>query len=254
MKGDSMSRIEINRIGNIPEAGAAPVSEKEILENSCDRLKITRCILKAGTSWNPEKYAYGKGIQIFVMLNATGYIYTDTQTFNVTEPSIFVPNFDRENFCICAGGKDQEIIRIAGNFSERDSIEIGKSHLMFPRFRLLSAGWEHTTRETIKEGANVRAFVLIENRKLGSYNMGHYMTGSEGVSSDFCDNCLPTYDQWCIGVNNADFTVTVNGETEKVGSGDMAFIPRGSHYSYSSTPEGKLDMIWFMLNRAHDNV
>lgn len=143
------------------------ISTEVILPGSCPRLEISRCFIKAGHVWAPQKYAYQDKVQIFVLLHATGFVLTGTQAFNVTDSAVFVPNFDREDFEIHAGSKDQEIIRIIGNFSERDVLEIGKSHLIFPRFRLVKDGWEYTTRETTKPNANTRAFVLIENRKLG---------------------------------------------------------------------------------------
>lgn len=222
-----------------------------VLEGACERIQMSRCTLKAGAVWEPERYAYQDKIQIFLFLNPTGYVRTDKQAFPLSDAAVFVPNFDREPFFIHAGAEQLECVRVVGDFNEQDRLEIGKSHMIFPRFRLLKDAWEHTTRETIQPYANTRGFVLIENRKLGSYNMGWYHSDKPSCAL-LGFNRLPAYDQWCVALADADYTCCVDENSAKMQAGDILFIPRGASFSSRCGQDGKISYVWLMLNRAYD--
>lgn len=248
-----MSIIQLNQKSTGSSAFTNGFSVMPVLENACERIQTTRCTVAAGSVWKPERFAYQKGVQIFVFLNATGFVHTDKQAFQITGPAAFVPNYDKEPFEIHAGAADLECIRIVGDMNDEDCRQDSKNHMIFPRFRLLADGWEHTTRQLLAENANTRAFVTIENRKLGCcYNMEYYTSAKPGAA--FIDEMhWLTYDQWFIALPDADFTFSAEGESAAVKGGDIVFIPKMTDFSICCGEKGKINFACFLLNRAYDN-
>lgn len=222
-----------------------------ILEGICDRAAVYRCTLKAGCSWQPALYAWPKTTQMFLFLNAGGYITTERQAFPITEAALFVPAFDREMVTVRAGQDDLVCIRIVSQMNEEDCDQLRKSHMIFPRFRPFSQAWEHTMRSIDDPGSHVRGFVLIENRKLGANNMG--LLDSQRPGAAFvAESVLPTYDQFVIALEGAGCILGAGGEESRLQAGDIAFIPRNTPFRFRCGEDGRIHHIWFCLNRAYD--
>lgn len=228
-----------------------PVEEVPVLAGACDRAELFRCTIQAGYAWKPPLFPRPAVTQMFLFLGAGGYVATPTQAFSITEPSLFVPDFDREEVAIQAGSQPLECIRIVSRMNEEDCNQIGKSHMVFPRFRPFSQAWEHTMRTIDAEGSNTRAFVLIENRKLGANNMGLFRSARPGAS-EVAEDMLPTYDQFIFCLEQAGCTLWVEEEETALREGDIAYIPHGSRFRFGCGPDGRIHHVWYALNRAYD--
>ncbi len=232
----------------------AETSERdEILAQVCDRVRLIRHTIKKGTFWTPELYSRPKTTQMLLFLDGSGYVKTETAAFNISEPALFVPEFDKETVTVKAVEEDIECLEIVSQMNPEDCNQINKSHMVFPRFRPFSQAWEYTMDIFDGPEANAAGYVLIENRKLGANNMGILRSRVPGKSIIQKD-CLPAYDQFVIGLSGASSFLNVNGETVKLEEGDVAFIPKGSEFDFRSEESGMIHHIWFTLNRAYDIV
>lgn len=228
-----------------------PVEEVPVLEGVCNRAQLFRCTVQAGCVWKPTLFPRPAVTQMFLFLGTGGYVATPAQAFNITEPSLFVPDFDEEEVSIHAGNRPLECIRIVSRMNEEDCNQIGKSHMVFPRFRPFSQAWEHTMHSIDAEGSNTRAFVLIENRKLGANNMGLFRSAQPGASK-VAEDMLPTYDQFILCLEQASCTLWVDEEEIALSEGDIAYIPHGSGFRFGCGPDGCIHHVWYALNRAYD--
>ena len=57
------------------------------------------------------------------------------------------------------------------------------------------------------------------------------------------EDMLPTYDQFIIGLEGCDCTLTVNGEDAKLEAGDIAFVPKGAVFSFRCSNTGMIENI-----------
>ncbi len=223
----------------------------EILAQVCDRVRLIRHTIKKGTFWTPELYSRPKTTQMLLFLDGSGYVKTETAAYNISEPALFVPEFDKETVTVKAVEEDIECMEIISQMNPEDCNQINKSHMVFPRFRPFSQAWEYTMDIFDSPEANAAGYVLIENRKLGANNMGILRSKTVGKSK-ISKDCLPTYDQFVIGLSGASCMMKVNEEEVKLEEGDVAFIPKGTEFEFSSGEEGMIHHIWFTLNRAYD--
>lgn len=230
---------------------ADPVQSIPILDGACDRVRVSRCTVRAGADWTPELYPRPGVTQMLLFLNAGGYVTTPTQAFSITEPALFVPEFDKEPFTVHAGEHMLHCIQIISQMNAEDCNQIKKSHMVFPRFRPFSQAWEHTMRPIDAPDSNTRAFVLIENRKLGANNMGILRSDRPGASY-VEQTTLEAFDQFVIALEGADCTMCVQEEEVHLRQGDVAFIPKGVPFRFRCGPEGRIHHVWYHLNRAYD--
>ena len=229
------------------------VSRCNIMEEACERIKMERVIVRAGTCWKPKCYPYGEALQWLLIQSGEGYIATDTQAFPIEESALYVVDFDRESFRIQAGKTQLELVRVVSRMIDIDRCQIGKSHMIFPRFRPLSQAWGFTMHAINDSDSNLKASVLIENRKLGSHNMNRLCSKGAGAAHANPD-CLEKYDQWCIAMPGADFTFHIDEKELLVREGDVVFIPHGGRFSSRCGDTGKIDYVFFTLSRAYENL
>lgn len=228
-----------------------PVKIQTVLDGACDRVQVSRCTLRPGADWTPELYPHPAVTQMLLFLDPSGYVTTAGQAFPITSPALFIPEFDRDPFTVHAGGKTLRCIRIVSQMNQEDCEQIKKSHMVFPRFRLFSQAWEHTTRTIDAPDSNTRGFVLIENRKLGANNMGILRSARPGTSR-VAQDTLKTYDQFIIGLEGADCELSVGEEQVRLQQGDIVYIPQDTPFRFQCGPEGRIHHVWYHLNRAYD--
>ena len=226
------------------------VSSIPLLEGSCDRVSLSRVEVRPGNMWEPELYPFPETTQMILFLRGKGYVAADIKAYNICGPALFVPGFDREKVRVSAAGGPLVCLRIVSRMNEEDCAQIKKSHMVFPRFRPFSQAWEHTMNTIDDPGSNTRAFVLIENRKLGANNMGIFRSepGIAKINADI----LPAYDQFVIGLEGACCTLYAGNESAAFGEGDVAFIPRNTEFRFDCGESGRIHHLWYSLNRAYD--
>ena len=244
--------IAISRQNADQPADAGRVCFTSAMEGaSGGRVTIRRVRIPAGEEWLPELFDGPEMTQMILFLSGTGWICTDSRAFEIREPALFVPYFDREQVKVRAVREPLAAVQIISRMNKEDQAWIRKSHMVFPNFRPFSQAWEHTMNTISGPGANLRGFMLIENRKLGANNMGIFCSAVPGASTAGEDT-LPCYDHYVIAMDSAVFTVRAGGDTAKLKEGDIAMIPAQTPFSFSCSEDGRICHVWFSLNRAYD--
>ena len=59
---------------------------------------MERISLQPGAELSPALYSKTEHNQVFLITAGKGYIATPRRVFNITEVSVFVPDFDKEQF------------------------------------------------------------------------------------------------------------------------------------------------------------
>ena len=244
--------IAISRRTDDQPAEAGIVCCTPVLEGvSGGRVKICRLRIPTGEEWQPELFEGPETTQMILFLSGKGYVCTDSRAFEIREPALFVPYFDREKVMVRAVGEPISAVQIISRMNEEDQNWLRKSHMVFPNFRPFSQAWEHTMNTISSPEANLRGFMLIENRKLGANNMGIFRSASRGASASKEDT-LPCYDHYVIALDGAEFTLRAGEDTVNLETGTISLIPAGTPFSFFCGPEGRIFHVWYSLNRAYD--
>ena len=172
------------------------LSRVEILPGACKEMKAFKCVLKAGSFWKPELYAYKDRTQFFAFVTATGFITTETCSYNITGPANFVPNYDAETITIHAGKQDLEFYQFIGLMNQYDIDRMDYIHIELPRFRLFKDAWRYTEGFTGGIGSTCISHMVMEHRYLGRYSMGWNIGAGPSVIGQHTHDDL---EQWYFG-------------------------------------------------------
>lgn len=235
-----MGVIKISRAADTRHVFENGLSRQPILVNEYAQCAFERCMMKAGTRWDPELFKFEEKCQIFLFIKGTGYIGTRTEAHNITETAVYVPDFDKVPFFIQAGS-DLEFIHILPVMSKWDQESMSSSHIVLPRFRLLSEGWTYS--EPFK-GPGVKSAIMLEHRELGRFSMGATLGVGPTFSGEHVHNEL---EQWYIALPGSSFTYTAGDEKLKVLGGDVTYTTHGFRHGSTVDEDEKLDYIWFEL-------
>ena len=214
-----------------------------MIPGATEEVKIFKCILRAGMKWDPPKFAYGEKVQWFFFLNPSGYVTTPAVAHNIEDKAIFIPDFDRESFCIQAGEEDLEFLHIEGQMNKIDVAMRGDCHIVLPRFRLLKESWRYTEGFTGNAGSNVKSHMVIEHEYFGRYSMGWNCGKGPTFIGEHVHNDL---EQWYYMLDDSEFTYIADGEFE-VHGGDMTHTAMGTSHGSRSKEGQNINYIWIEL-------
>ena len=74
------------------------MSRVPVLEGAYKDAAVERISLQPGAELSPALYSKTEHNQVFLITAGKGYIATPRRVFNITEVSVFVPDFDKEQF------------------------------------------------------------------------------------------------------------------------------------------------------------
>ena len=173
-----------------------------------------------------------------------GYIVTPRRVFNITEVSVFVPDFDKEQFtfhCAADAKECMEIVHFVTELNDYDKTCLKEAHLTLPRFRGVSQAWHYKEDFT---GADIQQMMMIEHRNLGRLSMGaNFGTGPNYIGQHIHNEL----EQWYIMLPGASFTYTAEDEKIHVEGGDITFTPHGSHHGSECAEGERFAYVWFEL-------
>ena len=239
-----MPEVVIHRYADTHYSFQDGFAAQKIMEGVYDQAHFERCALQPNHCVKPQTYSNKQHNQLFVFYAGKGYITTPRRAFNITEPTIFVPEFDRESFEIrCSADSDAplEYLHIVTELSDYDKTCLVESRMSLPRFRPLSQGWTYV--EDFKR-EDTTSLMLLEHRNLGRLSMGAVLGTGPAVIGQHIHNELT---QWYFMLPGSHMAYTAGNQTYEMQSGDLSFTPRG--YSHGSTAQAgqKYDYIWFEL-------
>ena len=173
-----------------------------------------------------------------------GYIVTPRRVFNIKEVSVFVPDFDKEQFtfhCAADAKECMEIVHFVTELNDYDKTCLKEAHLTLPRFRGVSQAWHYKEDFT---GADIQQMMMLEHRNLGRLSMGaNFGTGPNYIGQHIHNEL----EQWYIMLPGASFTYTAEDEKIHVEGGDITFTPHGSHHGSECADGEKFAYVWFEL-------
>ena len=181
----------------------------------------------------PEKYADKTAVYCFTA--GKGYVTTDKFARNITELAFFVPDFDNGDFTIHAV-EDLEFLCLVLDMTEGDHKNYAACHTTLPIFRSFSETHEYTQD---CKGPHTRSWQVLYSGEVGRNLLGVVKAVGEGT----VEKGHPAVDQWNYGLDNADFTLTVENEAHN--AGDWSFVPAGLDHSLTAEPGKEVAYIWF---------
>ncbi|WP_302496023.1 hypothetical protein, partial [uncultured Flavonifractor sp.] len=167
-----MALVQISRGAEVKHNYVDGVSRVPILEGAYHDATVERISIQPGADLTPEIFSRQEHNQVFLITAGKGYIVTPRRVFNITEVSVFVPDFDKEQFtfhCAADAKETMEIVHFVTELSDYDKTCLKESHLTLPRFRGVSQAWHYKEDFT---GADIQQMMLIEHRNLGRLSMG----------------------------------------------------------------------------------
>lgn len=227
-----------------PEFNENGLSRVEILPGASADMKAYKCVLKAGKTWTPELYAYGDRTQFFAFVTPTGYVSTDYEAWNITDPANFVPNYDAEAFTIHSGRQDLEFYHFVGLMNEYDLKRMDYIHIELPRFRLFKDGWRYTEGFTGGIGSTCESHHVMEHRFMGRYSMGWNIGEGPSVIGQHIHEDL---DQWYFILPGGSMTYTTDEGSVHVTGGDVTYTKMGVSHGSSIEAGERFDYFWVEL-------
>ncbi|MCI8622282.1 MAG: hypothetical protein HFG26_01305 [Provencibacterium sp.] len=235
-----MSEIKIAKASNLNPQYENGVSRQSVLTGEYRDAAFYKVSMQPGADWKPELFAFGDRCQMLVFMGGTGYITTPKKAFNIQEVSLFVPDFDHEEFVVHASG-ELECLQIVASFSDYDRKDIAATHISLPRFRPLSAAW---TYEEHFKTPGITSYMFIEHRNFGRMSMGVVTGVGPGVVGQHIHNELQ---QWYFALPGAE-SVCVSGEQRfPFEGGDVCYFPMGTYHGSEVEADKRFDYVWFEM-------
>ena len=107
-----MCQIKVARYKDDKHEFKNGFSSCPVLTGAYSQASFARCRLQPGCEVEPKRYPLEEHNQIFVFFGGKGFITTPREAWNITEVSVFVPEFDKEPF----------VIRTSADYSDRKSV------------------------------------------------------------------------------------------------------------------------------------
>ena len=239
-----MALVKISRGAEVKHDYKNGVSRVPILVGEYSEAALERVSIQPGADFTPEIYSKAQHNQVFLFTSGKGYIVTPRRTFTIQEPTVFVPDFDKESFTIhCAADAKEnlEIFHAVTELSDYDKTCLKESHMSLPRFRGVSEAWHYKEDFT---GSDIQQMMLLEHRNLGRLSMGaNFGTGPNYIGQHIHNEL----EQWYIMLPGASFTYTAEDEKIHVQGGDITYTPHGSHHGSECSQGEKFAYVWFEL-------
>ena len=197
-------------------------------------VRFYRYKLKSGECFRPP--IYEAKLVLLIFGKGKGYVVDGGQVYSISEPSVYVPDFDKSYYDIYAEEPMEWIMAVA-EMNQWDWEIFYESHARLPMFRPVNAGVEY-----VKEGrkAEIRSLMLIWSMQLGRMMVGSVKLAETG----FQEKGTPILCQWHYSVGESEFELQIGEKCGLSRAGDWNYIPAGTGYSIEARKGKKADYIW----------
>lgn len=209
---------------------------KEEMKPGSEEVKgeFYRCSLKKGCSVAPNLDP--ERIVILIMDGKKSYITTDFDLYDITEPSIFIPDFNRAIYRIHAL-ENMEFVMCVFEMNDWDKKFYQSWNLHLPFFSKYSDGVQY---DQDCKGKHTQSFSILQPFQLGHVSVGIVRAVGEGT--DEKGHALLHQWNYCFG--ESDFDLTVDGETVPQKAGDWSFIYAGKDHKLLAKPGKEVFYAW----------
>lgn len=215
------------------------MNERLIFKGKNDSICFYECSLSAGTSAKPE--VDPEKLIVYLFGSSEAYIVTDDTVYNIIEPSVFMPDFERTSFSIHAV-ENIKFLKCVFVMNEWDKKFYIGWNLTMPFFSKYRDAVRFRCRERSSE---LSSWSLIQPFQIGHLSL-NFVTGLEGTDKS-SGNTLQN--KWIYPVDGSALKVFADGvECDK----ELAFIPVNSPYEISANGTGKLSYFNIEYFEAED--
>ncbi len=206
------------------------------IDTDVDGVSFFRCCMKAGEAASPK--LDGEKLIVLLFDGAAAYVRTGMELCTISEPSVFIPEFDRSAYTIQAI-EDLEFILCAFTMNEWDKTFFRGWNLHLPFFSRYSDGVRFHCRGRSRE---LSSWSLVQPFQLGHLSLSVISGRGGTVESDG----NPLQNQWLYAVGDSAYRLSVGSDAEtKESAGSFRFIPVGQPYSLQA--EGRHPLCFFNI-------
>lgn len=210
--------------------------EKDFKEIQHYDIKFYRCNLKAGCTVAPK--LEDDSIVILVCNGKPAKIVYGEESFEVKEPSFFIPEFERQTYTVTAGKDDVEFIKIVSKMNAWDKIQYSKWHKHLPFFRGYTDCVPYGQKSC--KLAGTRSWTVLQGTQLGHVTIGVVKANGAGTK----EKGHPQVHQWNYCLGESDFMLDVEGRIAAQKPGDFSFINAGDDHSLLAKPGKEVFYVW----------
>ncbi len=195
-----------------------------IIDSGIDSVTFYRCTMNAGESVMPKLDA--ENIIVLLFNGFSAYIQTSEDIFNISEPAVFIPDFEHFSYTIHAL-ESLEFILCVFPMNTWDKAFFKDWNLHLPFFSLYSDGVRYNYMGRSK---NLGSWSLVQPFQLGHLSLS--VIRGKGGSVKSQGN--PLQNQWLYTVEDSQYYFSSGNEQEKESletSGAFRFVPVGEPYS-----------------------
>lgn len=210
----------------------------EMLPGMVEGVHTYKCKIKAGAVIALK--ALKDQTEIFYFTKGEGYITTPKKAFNINEPSLFIPNMDKEVNTLHAA-TDMEFIQMTCVMLPEDHEQFEHWHIALPRFCPLSSCIEYV------EGfrpEGIKAYSILDTHFLTRMTVGAIIgKGPNKADPHSHDNLY----QWYYGMPGTRFLYRAEDEEIELMDGDWAFIPTDVSHAIEIKENENVNYVWFEI-------
>lgn len=217
---------------------ASGIERTEMLPDRVGGVHTYKCRVKAGQNVELETFAETTTLYYFTM--GKGYVTTATKAFNITEPSLFVPELapaDQQLYAVT----DMEFLQLTCDMIDEDKELWSHWHIKLPYFLPVSNCIEYT--EGFRPEA-IHAYSILDRHWVTRMTMGAII--GEGPNKADPHKHHNLY-QWYYGMPGTKFIYTAGDETIVLSDGDFAFIPTNIMHAIEIDPGETVNYVWFEI-------
>ncbi|MBC8584640.1 cupin domain-containing protein [Youxingia wuxianensis] len=239
-----MGNIKILKSKDIKLEWDGALGRADLLPGACPTVKTYKCVLKAGNEYVPELYSRADRFQFFVFINASGFVVSGNEAWNITDRAVFAPFFDKQKVRIKAGKTDLEFYHITSLINEEDEKALKFMRIELPKFKLLKDCWQYTEGFTGDAGSAVKSHFVLEHRLTGRCSMGWNVGEGPTFIGQHVHEGLQ---QWYFVLQDSTFTYIAGDEKIPMSEGDVSHTPCATSHGSESAAGEKIDYFWFEL-------
>ncbi|MEA4964355.1 MAG: hypothetical protein VB055_00835 [Oscillospiraceae bacterium] len=207
-----------------------------------------RVNLKSGATYSPKLES--NKVVLLMFNGKRAYINNCGQIFDVKEPAVFIPDFDKYYYFVGAI-EDTEFMMGLVNMNDWDWSRYNRSHKHLPFFNCCSMATEYGQSCKL-EGTH--SWTLLQGMQLGHLTIG----ACRAIGSGTHENGHPSQQQWNYIVGNSDFNLLVKNNESMANPvpglentvsvpqlpGDFSLIYAGCDHDLIAQPNKEVFYLW----------
>lgn len=178
--------------------------------------------------------------QLLYFTSGEGYITTNRKAFNITEPSLFIPEMEQDTSVLQAV-TDMEYLQLTCAMLDEDKELWSHWHIALPYF-LPQANFIPYIEGFRPEA--IRALSILDRHWVCRMTMGAIIGNGPSKADPHSHHNLY---QWYYGMPGTKFTYRAGGEEILLEAGDWAFIPLNIEHAIEIAENETVNYVWFEI-------